>query len=701
MTYIIPPDQITKMRQTMDDASIAHNVYLSDPEFRSKVDSRQANYGNVTSDAQNLIPTWNIDDYYKFDNTPKLDSGTSILLQNMAKPQTSPFSQQNPDRFQYQGSVGLGDVPKIAYNMGNEIWNMVRHPIDTTTGLVKLGIGATENAVKSLTGYQVPTFGTEKAPGVAGDITYNQPTPEQKQFNAVVQAYGIPEMAFGAKDVMTGNVQGGLQQISTGMTKANTTAYANPLSTLLAVKGGSELLGKAGLTAPNPVEELGKAIVPESAKPYLEAGVNKIAEGGKFVANAPYNILKSGLGKVAGGGTPVLEEAIKGNPDLAKAMRTKDVNPVNALNTTVQTMSDINQQMHDNYLVQHEKLAGNPEMVPPESVQGLLDKTLKDFGIKKDSLTMMDQIKNMSDEQLNEMLRTGKAKFAIGKGGQTVLESTSQSGLSPFVEKGISNPVTIRKIGMAIDYVRSWRDYSSVGLDNLKKSLQGLDPKMGTRESAFINKLVGGIKDTIAKVNPDYNKMLSDHSETSKFLDEIKQELIPTNKWNGPKIGSAIRKLTSAMRSDVQGNSYRLELLKRLDAQTGGKLMPEIAGAALSSWMPRGLIGTGETLGAISALSSGQWAIFLHPSTWVGLALTSPRVLGEILYNVGVAKNKVPKILNYIDAKFNGMPVEDAMKAAEAETKINLQHVKNNLTTPPLGLSQQNKEETQNLPPMQ
>jgi hypothetical protein len=90
------------------------------------------------------------------------------------------------------------------------------------------------------------------------------------------------------------------------------------------------------------------------------------------------------------------------------------------------------------------------------------------------------------------------------------------------------------------------------------------------------------------------------------------------------------------MRNNVNTNfGYRQELANKLMEKGGGDLMPALAGQALSSYTPRGLVGQGMDVGA------GLTA-FSHPGALATIPLTSPRLMGETAYKMGQVASKMP-----------------------------------------------------------
>jgi hypothetical protein len=117
------------------------------------------------------------------------------------------------------------------------------------------------------------------------------------------------------------------------------------------------------------------------------------------------------------------------------------------------------------------------------------------------------------------------------------------------------------------------------------------------------------------------------YSDASEQIREISRTLSLGNKAS---TDTAMRKLQSLMRDNVQTNyGQRVKLAKELE-KVGGEFMPGLAGQSLSSLTPRGLQQiTGGGLGALFALTGN-----IPQALAVG-AMSSPRIMGELAYGVG------------------------------------------------------------------
>lgn len=166
------------------------------------------------------------------------------------------------------------------------------------------------------------------------------------------------------------------------------------------------------------------------------------------------------------------------------------------------------------------------------------------------------------------------------------------------------------------------------GFDALKQAVGDIrdSTQYGTSARRAADQVYNAVKSEINKQAPTYAKVMGDYSAASKTLSELEKALSLGEKASRD---TAIRKLQSLMRNNAQ-TSYgnRLNLAKQLEEQGGAELMPAIAGQAMNSWTPRGMVGAIEK-GGMGA------AAFLEPTLLAASPLTSPRLVGEAAYGLG------------------------------------------------------------------
>jgi hypothetical protein len=170
------------------------------------------------------------------------------------------------------------------------------------------------------------------------------------------------------------------------------------------------------------------------------------------------------------------------------------------------------------------------------------------------------------------------------------------------------------------------------GLDALKQSIGDIrdSTQFGTQARKAADTAYNAVKDQIVKQAPTYSKTMASYSEASKTLSEIEKALSLGNKASAD---TSIRKLQSLMRNNVSTNyGNRLSLANTLADKGGADILPSVAGQAMNSWTPRGLIGAGES-------GAGIMSAVLNPATiphvLAAAPFASPRLVGESAYKLG------------------------------------------------------------------
>lgn len=177
------------------------------------------------------------------------------------------------------------------------------------------------------------------------------------------------------------------------------------------------------------------------------------------------------------------------------------------------------------------------------------------------------------------------------------------------------------------------------GLDALKQAIGDIrdSTQFGTPARRAADNVYNAIKDQIKAQAPTYEKVMRDYAGSSKTLSEVEKALSLGEKSSND---TAIRKLQSLMRNNAQSNyGNRLKLSDILESQGGQNLRPAIAGQAMNSFLPRGMVGAMEKIAIPGA------AMFANPSALALAPLTSPRLIGEAAYGAGLLANKAGKAL--------------------------------------------------------
>lgn len=196
-------------------------------------------------------------------------------------------------------------------------------------------------------------------------------------------------------------------------------------------------------------------------------------------------------------------------------------------------------------------------------------------------------------------------------------------------------------VGELDDLVKQWKAlpadefHTPEGLDALKKAVGDIRARTqyGTAERVAADRVYNAVKAEITKQAPTYSNVMKNFSAATETIDEIRAALSAGKKSS---VDTQLRKLQSVLRNNANTNyGNRQQLVKALEQRGEVELMPALAGQALNSWTPRGLQQIPTTLGA-GALAA------TNPLLLPSVTLTSPRLMGETAYHLGILGRYVP-----------------------------------------------------------
>ena len=171
------------------------------------------------------------------------------------------------------------------------------------------------------------------------------------------------------------------------------------------------------------------------------------------------------------------------------------------------------------------------------------------------------------------------------------------------------------------------------GLDALKQAISDVrdTTQFGTAARKAADTAYNAVKNEITAQAPTYAKVMKDYSAASEALSEVEKALSLGNKTSAD---TAMRKLQSLMRNNVNTNyGNRLGLAKTLESN-GADLLAPLAGQAMSSWTPRGIQQATNGAALLAAYPTGGASLAAMP-------LTSPRMIGEAAYKLGAANRGI------------------------------------------------------------
>lgn len=212
----------------------------------------------------------------------------------------------------------------------------------------------------------------------------------------------------------------------------------------------------------------------------------------------------------------------------------------------------------------------------------------------------------------------------------------------------IKNEAAAQKLEEVRAKVNDWKSldpaeyHTPEGLDALKQSIgETLEsiPFESAQQRMVIGDVYNAVKGEINKQAPTYAKTMKAYSEATDQIKEIEKALSLGKKAS---VDTAMRKLQSLMRNNVQTNyGQRLNLAKQLEQAGGQQLMPALAGQALSEITPRGLQRATSIPTSLGAFSVGGL-----PAALAYGAVSSPRLMGGAAYGAGATAKGLLDVRN-------------------------------------------------------
>lgn len=383
----------------------------------------------------------------------------------------------------------------------------------------------------------------------------------------------------------------------------------------------------AALGSPGEYDKYGNTVQePVAPDPYRAAGLatslglssptvlGKVAPivGKAFAApaNAAGNVLAEVEGRITGVGPQVFKKAFNDPDAVRPQMRIGDAQDVrNHLANAAQDVKDVRA---NEYAQDLQNLSGkNQPMIDPNPILGDMEKKLNDFRVDRNS-----------DGELDF------SRSPVGDAGQA----------------------DIRKVD---SLVQNWNDWTPLGADALKRRIGDLYSDSGQARSLITN-IKNSVKNGIVDQVPDYADMTSKYEQSSKFLDDLKDLSL-----NDKEKGTGIKKITTMLN---QSSDYRQTLVDALQQYSGIDHTGEIAGLALNRLAPRGLAGYTSGSGLLAGIAFGT----LSPKLAVSLALTSPRLMGELAVGMGTLKKFIQQNPEVVSAAENGPQTDRSRLLAAA-----------------------------------
>lgn len=195
------------------------------------------------------------------------------------------------------------------------------------------------------------------------------------------------------------------------------------------------------------------------------------------------------------------------------------------------------------------------------------------------------------------------------------------------------------------EVISEWRTaeprefHTAEGLDALKQTIGDLrdGTEFNSPARVVANEVYHAIRKTIADAFPKYGDVMKGYEKATEAIQEVEKTLSLNPKAN---VDTSLRKITSAFRNNVNTNFGRRQELVEFLAKNGAPhLLAKIAGQALNTATPRGLVGRLGAMGVgaemLTALATSDPLLAIKLS--VAIIGSSPRVVGEAAHAAGQA----------------------------------------------------------------
>lgn len=212
--------------------------------------------------------------------------------------------------------------------------------------------------------------------------------------------------------------------------------------------------------------------------------------------------------------------------------------------------------------------------------------------------------------------------------------------------------------------------HNAAGFDAMKQAINSIGDRYqkGTPQRALVDIYGNAINKTLKRDVPHYAEAMENYRDASDLIHQIQTTLSLPRDERKLNIDTALRKLASVMRRNVNTNyGQRENLIDALEKGGAPNLREKLAGLALSSPEAHGLARILPAIFSFKGSAIGEA---------VGLGMTSPKAMGSAFYHAGqVGRVAVPlaqsaKPLSYVNRysednnHARGGKVERAMRAA-------------------------------------
>jgi hypothetical protein len=214
----------------------------------------------------------------------------------------------------------------------------------------------------------------------------------------------------------------------------------------------------------------------------------------------------------------------------------------------------------------------------------------------------------------------------------------------PSAAKAVSNIAKVIGEWKSLDPARF---HTPEGMDALKQRIGAEMDKLpfeARNARQAIGDIYGAVRNDIAKQAPVYDEVMKSYSDSTELIREIERSLSLNDRASAD---TAMRKLQSTMRSNVNTNfGQRQKLLSEIEGKPN-LLTPQLAGQALNEWTPRGIQGATSLLTTGTAYGAGGIPTAIGAAT-----ISSPRLVGEAANVTGKAAGAITDAMKEATQRF-------------------------------------------------
>lgn len=411
-------------------------------------------------------------------------------------------------------------------------------------------------------------------------------------------------------------------------------------------------------------------------------------------------LAKETLGMTTGAGPGAIDEAITGSPMFKKALRGK-MTGEEVVENAKDALSVIKDKRADSYKAKLSDVTDNKEPIDLAEIKNAVTEKLKNF-VKYTEAEVPTGYSKASKGVNHEAapyptgggfsVKGPDGQYIKGQGGHAIFYKDAETAKSAaeamaqratgYAEKETANAgkqsqkipmfnwsrTTVGDIKTSKDAkelkqiykkISDWGsqpgDNTAIELDRLRRDLDN-HWSDSSRVRAFVTDARNVVDKAIKKNVPEYAEMTKGYAEATSLIKDIESGLMMKKQGMSGRVTAdqTLRRLTSAMRENFE---LRKDLVDALGTQGGKDVAGQVAGYAMNSTIPRGLVAKmgGYGVGGAAALH------LLSPQFLPILAASSPRVMGEFVMAFGKAqrglatagatkagmatKNILPKIL--------------------------------------------------------